>query len=81
MSEKTTWHYVMVLRFGLGGPNFSLIESNGTVDLAHGASRHDVFQQIRANMTKSAHEQESGLLPNPSTHFWSLEPDSLGGER
>lgn len=68
MSERITYAYVMVLEF----PKDVLSESSGTVDLRPGMSRHDVFQQIRANMVKSA-----GEGPDATTVFWSLEKDVL----
>ena len=75
MSEQITYHYVMVLQFSMSHGH-TLSESSGTVDLRPGMSRHDVFQQIRANMIES-----SGGGPSVTTVFWSLEPDTLGEGR
>lgn len=71
-----TYHYVLVLSFHTGGAGYALAESSGTVDLPDGTSRHEAYQQARSNMIESA-----GKGPNATTVFWSLEPDTLGGDR
>ena len=75
MSETTRYAYVLALKFPLGGPSYAETESKGTLDLAPGSSRHQVFEQIRSTLIESARKQ--GLPDGAITTFWYLEPDTL----
>lgn len=75
-SDKlTTFAYVLALKFWLGGPDYVESEARGTLDLQPGASRHQVFEQIRSDMVDDARSQ--GITGGATTVFWSLEPDTL----
>lgn len=75
MSEARRYAYVLALRVPMESGAYADIESKGTVNLAPGSSRHQVFEQIRSNMTKAARAQ--GRPEDTITTFWSLELDTL----
>lgn len=73
MSETRRYAYVLALRVPMESGAYADIESKGTVNLAPGSSRHQVFEQIRSNMTARAQCRPEDTI----TTFWSLELDTL----
>ena len=68
-----TFHYLLTLQWPVP-EGFQTVTAGGTIDLAGGATRSDIYEHI-----KSALMRQAGAPPPPlpTTIFFSLEPDHL----
>ncbi|WP_433701729.1 hypothetical protein [Nocardiopsis sp. CA-288880] len=69
--------YILTMQFAMGGMDHIVAEATGVITLASGSSRYEAFQQLRADMVADARSKGLPFTGQPTTVFFSLEPDAL----
>lgn len=70
-TEQSTHHYVLTVQKPLP-QRFAVHTVHGTCIPASGATRKDVYEQVRADFDRTNPELTGG-----NVLFWSLEPNQL----